>query len=90
MDHCLNVNDGSEHGRGEHMHEGIYLVWEDLSVLLPYPGKSNGGSPKKLLNGLSGYAQPGRIMAVLGPSGSGKSTLLDSLAGPLSFSQFLY
>ncbi|CDP19479.1 unnamed protein product [Coffea canephora] len=33
------------------------------------------------------YAQPGRIMAIMGPSGSGKSTLLDSLAGPsLSFS----
>ncbi|KAJ6299481.1 hypothetical protein OIU76_020446 [Salix suchowensis] len=31
-----------------------------------------------------GYAEPGRIMAIMGPSGSGKSTLLDSLAGRLS------
>ncbi|KAK3405490.1 hypothetical protein EUGRSUZ_K01997, partial [Eucalyptus grandis] len=35
---------------------------------------------RKLLNRLSGYAQTGRILAVMGPSGSGKSTFLDSLA----------
>lgn len=60
---------------------GAYLVWEDLTVLL---GNFGQGPTKKLLHGLNGYAEPGRIMAVMGPSGSGKSTLLDSLAG-LSF-----
>ncbi|KAL2485479.1 ABC transporter G family member 15 [Abeliophyllum distichum] len=60
---------------------GAYLVWEDLTVLLPNFGH---GPTKKLLHGLNGYAEPGRIMAVMGPSGSGKSTLLDSLAGRLS------
>ncbi|KAK3420680.1 hypothetical protein EUGRSUZ_G01539 [Eucalyptus grandis] len=39
---------------------------------------------RKLLNRLSGYAQTGRILAVMGPSGSGKSTFLDSLAGRIS------
>ncbi|KAL3529931.1 hypothetical protein ACH5RR_009253 [Cinchona calisaya] len=58
-----------------------YLVWQDLTVLLPNFGK---GPTRRLLNGLNGYAQPGRIMAIMGPSGSGKSTLLDSLAGRLS------
>ncbi|CDP09281.1 unnamed protein product [Coffea canephora] len=58
-----------------------YLVWQDLSVLLPNFGN---GPTRRLLNGLNGYAQPGRIMAIMGPSGSGKSTLLDSLAGRLS------
>ncbi|XP_019702651.1 ABC transporter G family member 15 [Elaeis guineensis] len=58
-----------------------YLVWEDLTAALPSHG---GRRPvKKLLQGLSGYAVPGRIMAIMGPSGSGKSTLLDSLAGRL-------
>ncbi|CAA3028250.1 ABC transporter G family member 15-like [Olea europaea subsp. europaea] len=60
---------------------GAYLVWEDLTVLL---GNFGQGPTKKLLHGLNGYAEPGRIMAVMGPSGSGKSTLLDSLAGRLS------
>lgn len=55
-----------------------YLVWRDLTVMLPNFGQ---GPVKKLLNGLDGYAEPGRIMAIMGPSGSGKSTLLDSLAG---------
>ncbi|KAL8129356.1 hypothetical protein V2J09_018511 [Rumex salicifolius] len=61
---------------------GAYLVWEDLTVVLPNNQAS--GPTKRLLNGLNGYAQPGRIMAIMGPSGSGKSTLLDSLAGRLS------
>ncbi|KAK4358900.1 hypothetical protein RND71_021129 [Anisodus tanguticus] len=58
-----------------------YLIWEDVTVMLP---KFGGGPTKRLLNGLTGYAEPGRIMAIMGPSGSGKSTLLDSLAGRLS------
>ncbi|KAF6155279.1 hypothetical protein GIB67_019805 [Kingdonia uniflora] len=59
-----------------------YLVWENLSVVLPNFG--NKGPTKRLLEGLNGFAEPGRIMAIMGPSGSGKSTLLDSLAGRLS------
>ncbi|KAL8055529.1 hypothetical protein ABFS82_04G061600 [Erythranthe guttata] len=60
----------------------VYLVWEDLTVVLPNFG--HGGPTRKLLHGLNGYAEPGRIMAIMGPSGSGKTTLLDALAGRLS------
>ncbi|CAN0907802.1 ABC transporter G family member 15 [Linum grandiflorum] len=55
---------------------GGCLVWEDLTVTL--------NSTKHLLNGLTGFAQSQRIMAVMGPSGSGKSTFLDALAGRVS------
>lgn len=65
--------------------KGAYLVWEDLSVVLPNFGD---GPTKRLLNGLKGFAEPGRIMAIMGPSGSGKSTLLDALAGSLSLSSY--
>ncbi|KAL4592178.1 hypothetical protein LXL04_005164 [Taraxacum kok-saghyz] len=58
-----------------------YLVWQDLRVMLPNSGD---GPTKRLLHGLNGFAEPGRIMAIMGPSGSGKSTLLDALAGRLS------
>ncbi|GER55051.1 ABC transporter G family member [Striga asiatica] len=60
---------------------GVFLTWEDLTAVLP---NFSNGPTKRLINGLSGYALPGRIMAVMGPSGSGKSTFLDSLAGRLS------
>ncbi|KAI3449994.1 hypothetical protein Pfo_006659 [Paulownia fortunei] len=79
---------GSGSGSGGDIETGLprnggeaYLVWEDLTVVLPNFGQ---GQTKKLLHGLNGYAEPGRIMAIMGPSGSGKSTLLDALAGRLS------
>lgn len=67
----------------DHEIRGMYLVWQDLNVVVPNSGN---GHTRRLLDGLNGYAEPGRIMAIMGPSGSGKSTLLDSLAGSLSLS----
>ncbi|CAN1267751.1 ABC transporter G family member 15 [Linum perenne] len=57
-----------------------YLVWEDLTVVLPNLGD---GPTRRLLDRIRGYAEPGRIKAIMGPSGSGKTTLLDALAGRL-------
>ncbi|KAF8091780.1 hypothetical protein N665_0436s0042 [Sinapis alba] len=39
---------------------------------------------KTLLNGISGEAKEGKMMAVLGASGSGKSTLIDALANRIA------
>ena len=58
------------------------LVFSDVSVLL-----RTGRRSKWLLANVSGVAQPGRVLAVLGPSGSGKSTLLKALSGRLSRSK---
>ncbi|GFZ14847.1 ABC-2 type transporter family protein [Actinidia rufa] len=47
-------------------------------------GETNGTKTKVLLNGISGEARDGEIIAVLGASGSGKSTLIDALANRIA------
>ncbi|CAJ1936090.1 unnamed protein product [Sphenostylis stenocarpa] len=59
--------------------EDITVTWENLWVTV-----SSGKKKKSILQGLTGYASPGRILAIMGPSGCGKSTLLDCLSGRLS------
>ncbi|KAI4296379.1 hypothetical protein L6164_036342 [Bauhinia variegata] len=59
--------------------KGIFLTWKDLWVTVP--NGRNGRKP--ILQGLTGYAKPGQLLAIMGPSGCGKSTLLDALAGRL-------
>lgn len=66
-----------------------YTVCKKLSrwrrfkrAVLPGYLKSTHPLPKplRLLDGISGEARDGEILAVMGPSGSGKSTLIDALA----------
>ena len=37
------------------------------------------GETKEILNGISGFANSGEVLAIIGASGSGKTTLLDRL-----------
>ncbi|KAL5993358.1 ABC transporter G member 11 [Asimina triloba] len=61
------------------------LTWKDLTVTVSLPQ----GETQRVLEGLTGYAVPGTLTALMGPSGSGKSTLLDALSGRLATNAFL-
>ncbi|KAK2647641.1 hypothetical protein Ddye_015130 [Dipteronia dyeriana] len=63
-----------------------YSVKIPQKLTLPFCGKSSADNSQEkiLLNGISGEAREGEIMAVLGASGSGKSTLIDALADRIS------
>ncbi|KAK4125191.1 hypothetical protein N657DRAFT_569796 [Parathielavia appendiculata] len=51
------------------------FTWEDVTYTVPTPA-----GPKKLLNGVNGYAKPGVLVALMGASGAGKTTLLNTLS----------
>ncbi|KAK2450243.1 hypothetical protein P8452_13745 [Trifolium repens] len=59
--------------------DGVCLTWKDIWVNTISSNGKNGS--KSILQGLTGYAKPGQLLAIMGPSGCGKSTLLDTLAG---------
>jgi ABC-type multidrug transport system ATPase subunit len=50
----------------------VALEWQDIDYTI---------KEKKILHGLSGQANPGEVLALMGPSGAGKTTLLNILAG---------
>uniref|UniRef100_A0A6N2MC25 ABC transporter domain-containing protein n=1 Tax=Salix viminalis TaxID=40686 RepID=A0A6N2MC25_SALVM len=52
------------------------------------PKISDQTQERTILNGITGMASPGEILAILGPSGSGKSTFLNALAGRIQSSSF--
>lgn len=63
----------------DHDKGSVKLTWRDMWVTV---GDGKGGQ-RPILEGVSGFAEPTQVLAVMGPSGSGKSTLLDALAGRL-------
>ncbi|KAL5698896.1 ATP-binding cassette sub- G member 1 [Ranunculus cassubicifolius] len=74
-----NQNQPSDEDRVQWQKDSVFLTWQDLWVTVS--AGRNGSRP--ILQGLTGYAQPGEVLAIMGPSGCGKSTLLDTLAGRL-------
>ncbi|MED6163151.1 ATP-binding cassette sub- G member 1 [Stylosanthes scabra] len=76
---ALNISRNSSIGIGT-QEVPTYMTWKDLWVTA-WVSKNES---KPILEGLTGYAKPGQLLAIMGPSGSGKSTLLDALGGRLS------
>lgn len=70
---AIRLGDGTEDDAARLMvnHKPMALQFQDVSYNL---------KGKQILRGISGIAQPGQIMAVMGASGAGKSTFLDILA----------
>lgn len=57
----------------------VTLAFKDLQYSVPDP--NNPKASIQLLKGVSGFAQPGTITALMGSSGAGKTTLMDVIAG---------
>ncbi|KAE8982656.1 Pleiotropic drug resistance protein 1 [Phytophthora rubi] len=57
----------------------VTVAFKDLWYTVPDP--ANPKNTIDLLKGISGYALPGTITALMGSSGAGKTTLMDVIAG---------
>ena len=51
------------------------FTWKDVKYSVPFRGEQ-----KQILSGVSGYAKPGKMVALMGASGAGKTTLLNTLS----------
>ncbi|VVT50426.1 uncharacterized protein SAPINGB_P002757 [Magnusiomyces paraingens] len=58
--------------------EGIF-AWRDVCYDIKIKGE-----PRRLLDNVDGWVQPGTLTALMGSSGAGKTTLLDTLADRLT------
>uniref|UniRef100_K3WZI3 ABC transporter domain-containing protein n=1 Tax=Globisporangium ultimum (strain ATCC 200006 / CBS 805.95 / DAOM BR144) TaxID=431595 RepID=K3WZI3_GLOUD len=85
----MSSNLGSSNSSGDHVMNvhvttnknfvPVSIAFKDLWYTVPLP--SNPKESIDLLKGITGYALPGTMTALMGSSGAGKTTLMDVIAG---------
>lgn len=64
----------------------IFLQWQQLHYVVTKP-QAGKVEEMPLLNDVSGFANPGQILAIMGPSGAGKTTLLNLLCNTVTYDE---
>lgn len=71
-----DMADAEQAGASGRQHVAMGLQWRNINFSVP---QADGGM-KHILSNVSGLAQPGELLAIMGPSGAGKTSLLNALA----------